>query len=442
MPTTWTTEQVLALAPDASSAKAGKELANPRKWKTLGCDDAAAWGTCQGSAKDPYQVQIDLSEPAFKCSCPSRKFPCKHGLGLFLMLASQPNAFKETKPPQWVEDWLASRAKRAQKKVGAGVSASPERVADPEAQAKRAAQREGRVAAGLRELELYLCDTVRNGLAAAQSQPYSFWEDPARRMVDAQAPSVARQLREVAGIPSSGAGWQERLLEKLSRLYLLVEGFKRLDALPPDTQADVRTAIGWTQHQDELLAASGVRDRWRVLGRRVEDEDRLRVQQTWLWGSESQQPALVLHFAPITQPILDTSLVVGTSLDADLVFFPSAYPLRALVKERHAAPTQLDGMSGFATIIAATEAYAAALARNPWLEQFPMPLQSVIPTRNGEGWSLRDSEGRTLPIVPRFERGWNLLALSGGHPLDVFGEWDGDDLLPLSVMVEGRFIVL
>src|SRR4051794_6572598 len=88
MTTTWTSEQIMALAPDPGSAKAGKDLGNARKWKTLGRDDRAAWGECQGSGANPYQTQIDLSEPAFRCSCPSRKFPCKHGLGLFLILAA------------------------------------------------------------------------------------------------------------------------------------------------------------------------------------------------------------------------------------------------------------------------------------------------------------------------------------------------------------------
>ena len=31
------------------------------------------------------QVQVALAELASKCSCPSRKFPCKHGLALLLM---------------------------------------------------------------------------------------------------------------------------------------------------------------------------------------------------------------------------------------------------------------------------------------------------------------------------------------------------------------------
>ncbi|MCS6861637.1 MAG: SWIM zinc finger family protein [Abditibacteriales bacterium] len=445
MPPTWTTEQILALAPDVSSMESSKDLADPDLWQTLGCNDTAAWGEYQGSAKAPYQVQIELSKPTFKCSCPSRKFPCKHGLGLFLLLANYPDEFKQKEPPPWVTDWLASQARRRGRRrpqpVGADVPARPERVVDPKARAKRAMQREARVAAGLQELELYLCDLVRNGLAAVQSQPYSFWEAHARRLVDAQAPSVARELRKIAKIPSSGAGWPGRLLERLSRLYLLIEAFKRIETLPPDMQADIRTAIGWTQNQNELMTAAGVRDRWLVLGQSVEEEDRLRVQRTWLWGRESKRPALVLHFAPIEQPVPDTGLVAGTCLDAELVFFPSAYPLRALVKERHAAPAPIDALPGFPTIAAATAAYAAALARNPWLERFPMPLQSVVLMRDGEGWSLYDSEGRTLSLVQRLQNGWLLLALSGGHPIDVCGEWDGDHFRLLGAMVEGRFVV-
>jgi uncharacterized Zn finger protein len=99
MPSSWTTEQVLSLAPDASSAKAGRDLAAARKWLTLGQEGQAVWGECQGSGKSPYQTQIDLSEPAFRCTCPSRKFPCKHGLGLLLLRVDQPAAFPQQTAP-------------------------------------------------------------------------------------------------------------------------------------------------------------------------------------------------------------------------------------------------------------------------------------------------------------------------------------------------------
>jgi hypothetical protein len=68
-----TSEQVLALAPDASSASAGKKLGNTRIWQRLGQNSSVLWGECQGSAL--YQVKVDLSTLTTQCSCPSRKFP-------------------------------------------------------------------------------------------------------------------------------------------------------------------------------------------------------------------------------------------------------------------------------------------------------------------------------------------------------------------------------
>lgn len=80
--------QILAHAPDAASAKVNSQLTAPHHWSNLGPSQIALWGECQGSGKNPYRTQIDLNGPAFKCSCPSRKFPCKHGLGLYLLRAA------------------------------------------------------------------------------------------------------------------------------------------------------------------------------------------------------------------------------------------------------------------------------------------------------------------------------------------------------------------
>ena len=66
-----TVDAVLAMAPDEASVKAARGLASPGKWQTLGFDDAAAWGLCQGSGSKPYQVRVDFSGPACSCSCPS-----------------------------------------------------------------------------------------------------------------------------------------------------------------------------------------------------------------------------------------------------------------------------------------------------------------------------------------------------------------------------------
>ena len=445
----WTAEQVLALAPDASSAKSGRELAAARKWLALGSDGQAAWGECQGSAKEPYQTQIDLAGPAFKCSCPSRKFPCKHGLGLFLLLVSQPGAFKAGQPPAWVSEWLAKRAQVAEKpkEKSADKAAAPEAAAGDAA--RRAARREERVRAGLEDFERWLEDLVRQGLNSAQAQPGAFWEGPAARLVDAQAPGLGRRVRDLAGLAASGEGWQSRVLAQAGKLYLLVRAYQQLEGLPPAVQADVRTQIGWTQDQEALLQQPGLRDTWLVAGRRIEEDANsrpgkgavLKVQRTWLMGQSNRKNALVLHFAAPGQ-VLDASLAPGSQVDAELVFFPGSFPLRALIKNRAAAVSNATSPAGFTRLADAVGAYAERLAANPWLELYPLLLRNVIPQPVADAWMVCDSEGEGLPLADGFKQPWVLAALSGGRALDMFCEWDGASLWPLSVWAEGRFIPL
>jgi len=437
MSASWTQEQILALTPDTSSAKNAQALAVRSKWLSLGYNQQAIWGECQGSGTNTYQTQIDITELAFKCTCPSRKTPCKHAIGLFLLFTDQKEAFTEKTLPQKVS--LDTPKHKLDKKTE-----STKKVVDTAAQAKRAQMRYNKVTAGMQDLELWLRDLVRQGLAIAQGQPYSFWDTAAARLVDAQAPGVARLLREMASIPHSGIGWEERLLTQLGRVYLLISGFKRWESLPAEMQADIRTQIGWTQNQEELLTSSGVRDRWLILGQRVTEEDKLRSQFNWLWGEKTQQPALILNFAYGSQP-LDTSLIPGTSIDAELVFFESAYPLRSLVKIHHDAANPVDQMPGYSSIQDMMTAYAKALARNPWIEQFPLALQAVMPIFNDDGscHAVCDADGYILRVVGLVsQKAWQLLALSGGHFIGIFGEWNGDRFLPLSVYANGIFVLL
>lgn len=436
----FTSEQILALAPDASSAKAGQGLASPRHWVTLGRTEQAIWGECQGSGKNPYQTEIDLRELAFKCSCPSRKFPCKHGLGLFLLCVAQPAQFTQDSLPVWVSDWLDSRQKRAEQQVEKQQKKS-EQIGNPAEQAKRAANREAKVAAGLQELELWLRDLIRQGLAAPQIQDSKFWDTPARRLIDAQAPGLARMVREASVYRAFGALGYERMLTRLAKIHLLIEGYKRLDALPEGIQNEIRALIGWTQNQDELLKQEGVRDRWFVMGQRTTEEEKLRVQSTWLRSETINRDARILQFAHGNQAF-DAGLMIGSLIDAELVFFPGAYPLRAVIKERHsviAAEPRFE-----TTIKQAFEAYAFALSQNPWIDRIPVALSSVIPFQLNQ-LAIRDRENRVMPITDRgleFAREWELIALSGGHPIDIFGEWDGRYLLPLSVWANGRIVKL
>ncbi|MGW7789566.1 SWIM zinc finger family protein, partial [Streptomyces tricolor] len=113
----WTAEQVLALAPDAASRKAGSRLGAAGPWSGTGSGEGTVWGLCKGSGSRPYQTVVDLADaagPAYKCSCPSRKFPCKHALGLLLLWAGDDGAVPGgAQPPDWAGQWLAGRRRRA-----------------------------------------------------------------------------------------------------------------------------------------------------------------------------------------------------------------------------------------------------------------------------------------------------------------------------------------
>ena len=83
----WSVEQVMAAAPDSTSQVAGRRLARPGPWSAIGMSDGLLWGECQGSGKTPYRVTVDTGGRRYQCSCPSRKFPCKHALGLLFLWA-------------------------------------------------------------------------------------------------------------------------------------------------------------------------------------------------------------------------------------------------------------------------------------------------------------------------------------------------------------------
>lgn len=380
-----------------------------------------------------------MGEPVFKCSCPSRKFPCKHGLGLLLLFAKDRANFKKEAEPGWVSEWIDGRTEKAERKAEK-VKAAATAPVDTAAQAKRAAAREDRVRQGVAECRTWLDDLMRRGLAAVQSNANAECERVAARMVDAQAPGLAAFLRRIPQLMASGAGWEVRTVEHLGRLHLLLAAADRVDDLPSSLAGDVRVAIGYNQSKDELLAGQGVVDVWTVVGQAYEESDRLTARRSWLKGRQTSRTALVLDFAAGTQP-LDTSLVAGMTFEGEVVFYPSSVPLRALVKSRGEGgqSTGVLADDGQNTIEANLERFAQALGANPWLARWPMLLPRTKLLRSGNLWLLAQGQ-ELLPVSPAFGRGihlWRLLAATGGREAMIVAEWDGEAAEPVGAFVDG-----
>ncbi|MDL4774654.1 SWIM zinc finger family protein [Actinomadura xylanilytica] len=427
----WGREHVLGLAPDAASAKAAGGVSKPAKWNELGCDDETVWGECQGSGRSAYRACVDLTEPAFRCSCPSRKFPCKHALGLLLMWSG--GAFAGGARPAWADEWMEQRRERAgkaqERRAAAGAKAK-----DP----KTAERRERRVDDGLGDLDQWLRDQVAHGLAHAEKSPYKVWDDAARRLVDAQAGGLAGQVRGLAAIPRRPA-WPDRLLEEYALLRLLVRAHQRRGELPAALGETVRARVGFTVPQEDVQAGGErVRDHWCVTGSHDSAQDQLTTRRVWLRGRRTGRPALVLSFAAPGRA-LDASLAAGTEIDAELAFYPGAQPLRALVAERHTAPTP--GVPDGTTVHGFLEERASALALDPWLERWPATLADVRIARDGAGaLSVIDPDGDALPL--RTADPWRLLAVSGGAPVTLAGEWTHQGLRVLTAWYRNEEVVI
>ncbi|WP_405389064.1 SWIM zinc finger domain-containing protein [Streptomyces sp. NBC_01102] len=420
----WTVEQVLALAPDEASRRAGSRLGSGRPWSDAGRTGAGAlWGLCEGNGSTPYRTAIDTDGPACTCSCPSRKFPCKHALGLLLLWASGDPALGQREAPDWAEEWLEGRRGRAAVPAGGGpagegLAAGP---ADPEAARRRAERRAERITGGAQELEQRLADLVRGGLAAADRPGYGQWEETAARMVDAQAPGLAGRVRELGSIPASGPGWPVRLLEECALLHLLDSAWLGLDRLPGPLAATVRARVGLT------VPAEGpaVRDRWLVLAQYDIPDGKIVTRRIWLYGRGSGRTALLLSFgAAGRSPGL--ALPVGVTIDAEVTPYPGGGRLRAELGERFGTPVAATAPPPGGTTADAAAAYGRALLDDPWLDAWPATLREVIPVPSGDGWQLVGAtDGSALPLSSSAVSRpglWKLVALSGGGPVTVFGE--------------------
>lgn len=433
-----TADQVTRLATDASAATAGRKLSAQKNWKNIGYNEKALWGECQGSAL--YQVRVELSTLTTQCSCPSRKLPCKHSLGLLLLSANTPGAITESEPPEWVVSWLAKRAANQKRKETIAAGTTEKKPTDNAQKNKE--KRQAKVKQGIEQLDLWLNDLIRNGLGSLESQSSSIWEQQAAQMVDAQATGLATSIRSMSATPHSSQRWSEKLLGQLGKLALLTEAYQHIERAPEPLQEDIQQLIGWVRKEPEVLEhGAHVTDDWLFLGQHIDVIERGRSQYTWLQGITSGKTALLLQFSFAGAPFTE-NYPAGTRQRAEIVYWPGADPQRALCAQRQGEITAIkEPLPGVTTFDAFFEQVAQQLARQPWRERFLCILSSSQPIYEPEQqrWSLRDRDGQSLPLAPSSVEYWKLLALSGGHPVDFVGEWDGETLLPLGLLVDHAY---
>lgn len=431
----WSLAAVEKAAPDQASLAAARKLAHPGPWSETGSTDTLVWGKCQGSGRTPYQVSVDLAGPAFRCSCPSRKFPCKHALALLLLWVRNDGAVADLpEAADFADAWAAERAARSAAQGTARTTAA----ADPEARARRAAERMATMSAGADEFALWLADLVRGGTAAARRQPWAWWDAAAARLVDAQLPGLADRVRALASEVNRRADWADHLLAELGRWWTAVSAWRRWDDLDPATQADLRAYLGWPLATDDVRAADRVEGHWQVLGAHRTDDGRLQQQRTWLRHESTGELVQVLDFAAGAQP-LPVPRLVGSRLEAAVSRYPGHGPRRALFAEEAAPAGTVRELPPAAGLADALGRLAAAWAENPWAGRVPVVLEGAVSVED-DGPRVVDATGAALPLLA--EVPWSLLALTGGRPAPLFGELEEDGFRPLTLVGDDGLVPL
>lgn len=265
---------ISAAAPNAEAVKNGRALVAKGKLVALHVDAAETllFGDCAGSGKVPYKVSCDFAradQPTYRCSCPSRQFPCKHCVGLMFAYVLKKSSFKTADVPADLAEKREKLITRVEKKKE---EAEKPRTVNKAALAKKIqAQLDG-----LDLLEKLTLDVTRIGIGNMNAKTAREIEEKARQLGNAYLPGAQAALHRYtklfgdgagAGVgkfdpkalPAAGEAIFSEALDQLSRLHSLVKQGRaylrrRLDDpdLSPETESSIAAWLGHAWQLGEL----------------------------------------------------------------------------------------------------------------------------------------------------------------------------------------------
>lgn len=412
-----------ALAPDQASLNAASKLTKRSHWIRLERSNSLLWGECQGSGANPYRVMVDEDDHGYKCTCPSRKFPCKHSLALMWIGVTAPLEFAPSNEiPEWVHEWLNRRRRSGAAGTSANSSAKNiERVGDPEtpaksedpeaverreaAQRQRAANARASIAAGLDELDQWIADQLRLGLSGFVDAAGERCRRIAARLVDAKAASLASQIDELPAqlLALRSEERPETAIRELGKIALLARAWR---AAPDDPE--LRRLVATSETREQILAdpdAPRITASWEVLGERIETrKDGLISHGTWLMtvGEDEPRFALLQDYYPASAGRRSQAFSAGERFNACLVFYPARQPLRALIAERDGA-IAADSPWPDAAHQTQSDPLAAHVRRQraaPWSSRTPilLPAGSLARDDRGALWWQGDHTANDIAL--------------------------------------------
>ncbi|MFX3632769.1 MAG: SWIM zinc finger family protein [Candidatus Pristimantibacillus sp.] len=242
-----------SIALNAAAAKNGRDLVKKKKFIRLNHaeDETLLFGECMGSGKEPYYCSADFiaqDNPVYRCTCPSRQFPCKHVLGL-LYAHTDGSAFEKATIPADIVEKRAKVEKREEKRQAE--SSQSEEAVKPKRKVNKAALTK-KIAAqleGVTILEKLVMQIVQAGIASIDSRMIRLLEEQAKQLSSNYVPGlqiamqeVLEQLRRTEDIEQAYTG----LIDQLTGLHVLVKRSREyLNARMNDSamQMDIHSSL-------------------------------------------------------------------------------------------------------------------------------------------------------------------------------------------------------
>lgn len=431
----WNVDNIRKLSKDNLTYSRARGIYYANKWQSLGGNERLIWGYYP--IRENYRVLsvVDLTGPHLFCSCRTKIKPCKHALALLLQLEQRSDSFFITQ--EVPEDVIAMQSSHnASKKQR---RSAHELEADIQHQ-RNEAKRMELMQAGVKQLENYLKDVVKIGLSNVVEGNTLILENLALQMTDAKMGGIAKKIRMYLQLPDE-INKEQELISLIGQLYLFARSFKKINFQEPHRATFLKGYAGWHQKKEELLLQSGLKDNWIVLGIKEGVEENLRYRKVWIQGLSSGRYAYLLDYSWGGQPY-ERSYHFLNVFESELVYYPGKAVFRALPKSYQISKQQPQKLAGFSNFAVLLDNYAQSIAANPWLYSLPALLGRLVPFEKDSIYYLSDQDGNVLHLNVDEGTFWKLMAISGGHPIPIFGEWDGKAFLPLSTKDGKRWILL
>jgi hypothetical protein len=133
---------------------------------------------------------------------------------------------------------------------------------------------------------------------------------------------------------------------------------------------------------------------------------------------------------------------MASAYNGEMVFYPGAFPTRAIFKQYRFNNEPIDSLKGYVNFEELTTAFAKALAKNPLLYTIPALIANVKVIAENESYYIVDANHQRILLFAEAKKAWPIIALSGGQAINIFGEWNGKGLVPLSVFAGSRVIAI